>query len=370
MTAPVQRPNASSGHGSARVKRRAWGRMPSGALVHAYELTNARGTAVTVLTLGAIITSIRLAGRGGTLDDVVLGMTDVEGYLTRSPYFGAVTGRFGNRIARGRFTLDGVAFQLATNNPPNHLHGGVVGFDKHVYTARAVRGAEGAGVRLTLTSPDGDEGYPGEVHFAVRYLLGDDDRLTIDYEATTTRATPINPSQHTYWNLAGAQRDDILDHRLQLNATRYTPVDATLIPTGELAAVEGTPFDFRTPMRLGARIGEAHQQLQFGHGYDHNFVVEAPSRRGRAVHAATLHDPLSGRTLDVYTTEPGVQLYTGNWLDGTAVGKGGRRYAAHAGVCLETQHFPDAPNQPHFPSTIVRPGRAFRSRTVFAFSVR
>jgi len=344
--------------------------MPSGAVVHAYDLTNARGTSVTILTLGAIIASVRVAGRDGAMDDVVLGMTDVDGYLTRSPYFGAVTGRFGNRIARGRFTLDGVTHQLATNNAPNHLHGGVVGFDKQLYTARAVRGGEGVGVRLSLVSPDGDEGYPGEVHFAVRYLLGDDDRLVIDYEATTTRATPINPSQHTYWNLAGARRDDILDHVLQLQAARYTPVDATLIPTGDVAPVDGTPFDFRAPTRIGERIAAPDAQLQFGRGYDHNFVLDAPAQRGGLVHAATLHDPLSGRTLDVHTTEPGVQLYTGNWLDGSAVGKGGQPYTAHAGVCLETQHFPDAPNHPAFPSTIVRPGRAFRSRTVFAFSVR
>ncbi|HEX4931679.1 MAG TPA: aldose epimerase family protein [Gemmatimonadaceae bacterium] len=344
--------------------------MPSGAVVHAYTLCNARGTRVTVLTLGAIIASIEVAGRDGAVEDVVLGMADVDGYLTRSPYFGAVTGRFGNRIAGGRFTLDGVAYQLATNNAPNHLHGGVVGFDKRVYAARAVRGAAGAGVRLALVSPDGEEGYPGEVRFTVRYLLDDDDRLTVAYEATTTRATPFNPSQHTYWNLAGRQRDDVLDHVLQLRASRYTPVDATLIPTGVLAPVEGTPFDFRVPTRLGARIHEAHPQLQIGRGYDHNYVLDPPTRRGALVHAATLHDPASGRTLDVHTSEPGIQLYTGNWLDGSAQGKGGRRYGPHAGVCLETQHFPDAPNQPAFPSAILRPERAFRSRTVFAFSVR
>lgn len=344
--------------------------MPSGAVVHAYDLRNARGVRVTVLTLGAIIASLHVPDRDGVAEDVVLGMDDVEGYLTRSPYFGAVTGRFGNRIANGRFTLDGASYQLATNTPPHHLHGGLVGFDKQVYAARAVAGAEGAGVRLTLVSPDGDEGYPGEVHFAVRYLLDDDDRLTIDYTATTTRATPLNPSQHTYFNLAASRDPHILGHVLQLQAARYTPVDATLIPTGVLAPVDGTPFDFRTPTPIGARIGDAHEQLRFGKGYDHNFVLDPPTRRGALAHAATLHDPLSGRTLDVLTSEPGVQLYTGNWLDGSAVGSEGRRFDAHAGVCLETQHYPDAPNQPAFPSAIVRPGHAFRSRTVFAFSVR
>lgn len=343
--------------------------MPSGAVVHAYDLTNRRGTRCTVLTLGAIITSLEVAARDGTVDDVVLGMDDVDGYLTRSPYFGAVTGRYGNRIARGRFTLDGVEYSLATNNAPNHLHGGVVGFDKHLYTARAVAGAEGAGVRLSLVSPDGDEGYPGQVHFTVRYLLDDDDRLIVDYRATTTRATPFNPCQHSYFNLAGRKCDDVLGHALQLEASRYTPVDDTLIPTGELASVAGTPFDFRTSTAIGARIRDAHPQLALGNGYDHNFVLDRPRRPGALSHAARLHDPLTGRTLAVRTTEPGLQLYTGSWLDGSVVGKGGRRYPQYAGVCLETQHFPDSPNHPDFPSCILRPGKPFHSRTVFAFSV-
>jgi len=344
--------------------------MPTGETVHAYDLTNARGMRVTVLTLGAIVGSVRLADREGTVDDIVLGMDDVEGYLTRSPYFGAVTGRFGNRIAGGRFTLDGATFSLAVNAPPNHLHGGVIGFDKRCYVARAVAGREGAGVHLSRVSADGEEGYPGAVRFAVRYLLDDANRLTVDYVATSTRATPFNPSQHTYWNLGGTRSADVLSHDLQLRASSYTPVDDFLIPTGDLAPVEGTPFDFRVPTRIGARVHDPHPQLAIGHGYDHNFVLDPPTRRGTLSLAATLHDPGSGRTLEVHTTEPGLQLYTANWLDGSIVGAGGRRYGAHAGVCLETQHFPDAPNHPHFPSAIVRPGTPFRSRTVFAFDLR
>ena len=343
--------------------------MPSGEPVHAYDLSNRRGTVVTVLTLGAIIAAVEVAGRDGERDDVVLGVDDVDGYLTRSPYFGAVTGRYGNRIAQGRFTLDGVTYSLATNNAPNHLHGGIVGFDKRLYTARAVASAEGAGVRLSLVSANGDEGYPGEVHFTVRYLLDDDDRLVVDYSATTTRATPFNPCQHSYWNLAGARCNDVLGHVLQLRASRYTPVDATLIPTGALTPVDGTPFDFRTPTAIGARIRDSHPQLALGNGYDHNFVLDRPVQTSALAHAAHLHDPLTGRTLDVHTTEPGLQLYTGSWLDGSITGKGGRRYPQYAGVCLETQHFPDSPNHPDFPSSILRPERAFRSRTVFAFGV-
>jgi aldose 1-epimerase len=342
--------------------------MPSGEAVHAYDITNRRGTSLTVITLGAIITSLQVAGRDGERDDIVLGLDDVESYLTRSPYLGAVTGRYGNRIAGGRFTLDGVHYTLATNNPPNHLHGGVVGFDKRLYTARAVAGAEGAGVRMTLVSADGEEGYPGEVHFSVRYLLDDDDRLTIDYHATTTRATPFNPCQHSYFNLAGGAAADVLGHELQLHADRYTPVDATLIPTGALAPVDGTPFDFRHPTCIGSRIHDDDAQLSIGHGYDHNYVLRRVAGRERLVHAAQLRDPVSGRTLDVHTTEPGMQLYTGNFLDGSLVGPGGRTYGPHAGVCLETQHFPDSPNRPEFPSAILRPEKRFSSRTVFTFS--
>lgn len=362
-------PGAAPGDG-LQVQRRRWGWMPSGAPVHAYSLANARGTSVTILTLGAIIQSLVTPDRDGVGEDVVLRMETVDDYLHRSPYFGAVTGRYGNRIAHGRFTLDGTTHRLATNNGKHHLHGGTVGFDKRVYSARATRSREGVGVVLSLESPDGDEGYPGAVRFSVRYLLDAASRLIVDYRATTTHATPFNPSQHSYFNLAGHRAHDVLAHELQLHASHYTPVDPTLIPTGEVAPVEGTPFDFRRPTPIGARIRDHHPQLEYGRGYDHNLVLDAPPHGTPLRHAGTLHDPRSGRTLEVHTTEPGVQLYAGTWLDGSITGKDGRRYPQFGGICLETQHFPDSPNHPQFPSTILRPGRTFRSRTVFAFATR
>jgi aldose 1-epimerase len=369
------RPLGSSSSGAEpdnrpQVQRRRWGRMPSGALVHAYTLANRRGTSVTILTLGAIIQSLCTADRDGAVDDVVLGMDSVDDYLHRSPYFGAVAGRYANRIAHARFTLDGTTYRLAANNGPHHLHGGTVGFDKRLYSARASRSREGVGVVLSLESPDGDEGYPGTVHFSVRYLLDAASRLIVDYRATATRATPFNPSQHSCFNLAGHRAHDVLAHELQLNASHYTPVDPTLIPTGEVAPVDGTPFDFRRPTPIGARIRDPHPQLVHGRGYDHNVVLDSPPHGTPLRHAATLHDPRSGRTLQVHTTEPGLQLYAGTWLDGSIMGKGGRSYPQFAGICLETQHFPNSPNHPHFPSTILRPGRTFRSRTVFAFAAR
>lgn len=355
-------------HPAATITRRFWGTTPARRAVYAYDLTNRGGTRLTAVTLGATITSLQVADRAGAFDDIVLGLDDVQAYLTRSPYFGTVVGRYGNRIADGRFTLDGETFQLAINNPPNHLHGGRVGFDKHLYAARAITTADGVGVRFSLTSAEGDEGYPGEVHFSVRYLLGNDDTVTIDYQATTTRPTPFNPTQHTYWNLAGSRRSDILDHELEVFADDYTPVDSTLIPTGEVAPVAGTPFDFRTGTRIGARIGDPDPQLQIGAGYDHNYVLCPAPRRGVLSSAARLRDPLSGRTLDVFTTEPGMQLYTGNHIVPGLVGRAGHVYGPHAGVCFETQHFPDSPNHPQFPTTILRPESPFRSRTVWKFS--
>lgn len=350
------------------VTRRYWGTTPARRAVYAYDLTNRRGTRLSAITLGATIISLKAADRDGTLDDVVLGFDDLEGYLTRSPYFGTVVGRYGNRIAHGRFTLDGATYQLATNNGPNHLHGGRVGFDKHLYAARAVTTANGVGVRFSLTSPDGDEGYPGEVHFSVRYLLDDDDTVSIELQATTTRATPFNPTQHTYWNLAGSRRNDILGHALEIFADEYTPVDATLIPTGELASVAGTPFDFRAATAIGHRIDVDDEQLRYGEGYDHNYVLRAPPKRGALAPAARVRDPLSGRVLEVFTTEPGMQFYSGNHLHPGLLGRDGRIYAPRSGVCFETQHFPDSPNHPEFPSTILRPENPFRSRTVWKLS--
>ena len=348
-----------------RVARAPFGTAPDGRIVECFTLANARGCEARIITYGAIVLSLRVPDRDGALDDVVLGHDDLEGYRTDSPYFGAVVGRYGNRIAHGRFTLDGRTYQLATNDGPNHLHGGVRGFDTAVWTPAIEERADGAALVLRHRSPDGDEGYPGTLDAEVSYALTDRDELVVDYRATTDRPTHVNLAQHSYFNLAGAGRRDVLAHELTIHADSFVPVDATLIPTGALAPVAGTPFDFRTPRAIGARIGDDDEQLRNGRGYDHTLVLR---RTGAGlVHAARLADPQSGRTLDVHTTEPGVQLYSGNFLDGGIRGKGGRIYAQRSALCLETQHFPDSPNRPAFPSTVLRPGKEYRSRTVFAF---
>jgi aldose 1-epimerase len=332
-----------------------------------FTLTNAHGIEVRVMTYGGIITSIRTPDRFGKLDDIVLGFDSLAGYLTDSPYFGAIVGRYANRIAKGQFTLDGTTYHLATNNGPNSLHGGVRGFDKVLWTGEQFQTDSGSGVTLRYTSKDGEEGFPGTLVARVTYTLTPRDELIVDYEATSDKATPVNLSQHTYWNLHGSAGGEILDHVLTLNASAFTPVDSTLIPTGAIAPVAGTPFDFRTATAVGARIAQENTQLRFGRGYDHNWVLD---RSGSGlVHAARLVEPSSGRTLDVSTTEPGVQFYSGNFLDGTVRGKAGRLYAYRSGLCLETQHFPDSPNHPNFPSTILRPGATYRSRTVYTFSI-
>ena len=332
-----------------------------------FTLTNAHGIEVKVITYGAIITSIRTPDRSGKLDDIVLGFDSLAGYLKDSPYFGAIVGRYANRIGNGQFTLDGTTYHLAKNNGPNTLHGGVRGFDKVVWSGEPFQTDSGMGVTLRYTSNDGEEGFPGTLVTRVTYTLTPRDELVVDYEATSDKATPVNLSQHTYWNLHGAGNGDILDHILTLDAAAFTPVDSTLIPTGAITAVAGTPFDFRTPTPIGARIAQDNTQLRYGRGYDHNWVLDrqAPG----LAHAARLVEPSSGRTLDISTTEPGVQFYSGNFLDGTITGKGGRVYSYRSGLCLETQHFPDSPNHPNFPSTILRPGATYRSRTVFAFGV-
>jgi aldose 1-epimerase len=336
-----------------------------------FTLTNRKGVEVRAIEYGAIIVSVRTPDRTGEAADVVLGYDTLAGYLdNNSPYLGAVVGRYANRIARGRFTLDGQVYTLAINNAPNHLHGGVKGFDKVVWNGEPVDGPAGAGVAFTYTSRDAEEGYPGALKARVTYSLNDRGELTVEYHATTDKPTVVNLSQHSYFNLSGGQRD-ILGHELTIGADRYTPVDDTLIPTGELAPVDGTPFDFRKPVAVGARINEAHVQLKRGQGYDHNFVLVGtkPDATSALRKAARLVDPVSGRTLDISTTEPGVQFYSGNFLDGSIKGKGGRAYVRRFGLCLETQHFPDSPNRPDFPSTALRPGAEYRSRTVYSFGV-
>jgi len=356
----------------AVVKTAGFSRAPFGQVdgkdVFLYRLANANGMEVRAMSYGATIVSLRVPDRNAQSDDVVLGFDTLDGYLAPEPYFGAVVGRYGNRIAKGQFTLDGTTYRLATNNGPNHLHGGVKGFDKVVWEAEPFDRDGRSGIVFSHRSPAGDEGYPGTLDAKVTYMLTPANELIVDYVATTDKATPINLTQHSYFNLAGAGSRDILDHRLTLDAARFTPVDATLIPTGALAPVEGTPFDFRGATAIGARIGADDPQLKFGNGYDHNFVLNGTA--GQLRHVASVEEPTSGRTLDISTTEPGVQFYTGNFLDGTLTGKSGRVYKQRYGFCLETQHFPDSPNHPAFPSTILRPGERYQTKTVFAFGVR
>jgi aldose 1-epimerase len=353
------------------IGRAPFGRLADGRPVEMFTISSGRGLTIRTIPYGAAIVSLRIPDRNGVEDDVVLGFDSLDGYISRNAYFGVVVGRYGNRIAHGRFTLDGRTYALATNNGPNHLHGGVKGFDKALWSAEPFERDGAAGVAYTHVSPDGDEGYPGTLSVRVTYTVSATNELKVDYEATTDKATPVNLTQHSYFNLAGDRSTDVLGHEMTLDADRYTPVDDTLIPTGELAPVEGTPFDFRRPMLIGARIDGSHPQLRIAKGYDHDFVLTGwmpgPNRLPRR--AARVVEPTSGRTMEVSTTEPGVQFYSGNFLDGSITGKSGRAYGRRHGFCLETQHFPDSPNHPNFPSTILRPGETYRSTTVFAFGV-
>ena len=354
---------------SAMVTRERFGVAPDGKPVDVYTLVNARGIRTRILTYGGIIQTLETPDRTGKLDDVVLGFGDLQGYVKSSPYFGAIVGRYGNRIARGRFTLEGRTYTLATNNGPNHLHGGIKGFDKVVWGAESFRSDTAAGLVLTHVSPDGDEGYPGTLRAKVTYTLTDRDELAIDSEATTDKTTIVNLTNHTYWNLAGDGTRDVLGHVMMLPASAIVPVDSTLIPTGQLLPVAGTPFDFRTPAPVGARINDPHVQIRYGGGYDHTFVLDRQSATGMS-HAARVTEPTTGRTLDIHTTEPGVQVYSGNFLDGSFAGKRGRVYRRRYGLALETHHYPDSPNQPSFPSVVLRPGETYRTRTVFRFGTQ
>ncbi|SDQ12415.1 aldose epimerase family protein [Quadrisphaera sp. DSM 44207] len=353
-----------------------FGTAPDGTPVERWTLANGEMT-VRVLTYGGVIQTLEVPDAEGDVENVVLGFDDLAGYVgDEDPYFGSLIGRYGNRIAGGRFTLDGTEHQLPLNDGPNTLHGGPEGFDDRVWEATDVGDDDVAALRLELVSPDGDQGFPGTLTTTVTYSLDEASRLSVHYEATTDAPTVVNLTQHTYWNLAGEGSGDVYDHELQIDADGFTPVDETLIPTGEVAPVAGTPFDFREPTAIGERIREADQQILFGQGYDHNWVLDRDDDGAREgsdsedalEEAAVLHDPDSGRTLTVSTTEPGLQFYSGNFLDGTLVGTGGRTYRQGDGLALETQHFPDSPNQPEFPSTELRPGQVYDSTTVFELS--
>ena len=350
------------------VEQEAFGTMPDGRQVDVFSLTNGNGIRARIITLGGAMVSLETPDRDGRVADIVLGYGDLDGYLSKgNPYFGALIGRFGNRIAGGRFTLDGKEYVLPTNDGPNQLHGGINGFNLAVWQAEPIEEPEAVGVRLTHVSPDGDEGYPGNLTATVEYRLTRAGSLTLDYAATTDKPTPVNLTHHSYFNLGGHDSGAVLDQVVQIGASRFTPVDETLIPTGELAPVEGTPFDFTEPKPIGRDIGADDVQLKRGRGFDHNFVLD---KRGDSPgFAARVVDPKSGRTIEVHTTEPGMQLYTGNFLDGTIRGKGGVIYGHRNAFCLETQHFPDSPNQPTFPTTILRPGETYTQKTEYRFGV-
>ena len=352
------------------IRVESFGQLQDGSPVDLYTVTNAAGAEMRVTNYGGIIVSLRMPDADGNLEDIVLGYDSLAGYVRQNPYFGAIIGRYGNRIANGTFELDGETYNLATNDGSNHLHGGIKGFDKVVWAAESFENATGSGIIFSYTSPDGEEGYPGTLDATVTYTLTDENELIFNYMASTDKATPVNLTQHTYFNLAGEGEGDILSHVLQLNADAFTPVDETLIPTGELRPVENTPFDFREPTAIGARIESDTEQIRFGLGYDHNFVLRREgASEDSLVLAASVYEPSSGRLMEVFTTEPGVQFYSGNFLDGSIVGKAGTAYARRTGFCLETQHYPNSPNEPSFPSTILRPGEEYHTRTVYRFSV-
>jgi aldose 1-epimerase len=351
----------------AGIVSRPFGVLPDGRDVELCILTNGSGMQVSIATLGGIVTSLTAPDRNGQLADLVLGFDNLEDYLAGHPYFGAIVGRYGNRIAGGSFTLDDETYTLARNNNGNNLHGGEVGFDKALWVAEATTTLDGPRLRLHHISPDGDEGYPGRLDVTVDYTLSNDNSLRIDYVATTDKPTHLNLTNHSYFNLAGAGGSDVLGHELLINADHFTPVNESMIPTGEIRGVDGTPMDFRHTTAIGTRINIEDRQLQLGSGYDHNFVLN--NADGDLALAARVSEPTTGRTMEVETTEPGVQLYTANFLDGSIIGKGGVAYGLRCALCLETQHFPDSPNQPRFPTTVLRPGGEYRSTTIYRFAI-
>ncbi len=353
-------------------KAEPFGKMPDGTEIQAFTLTNKNGIKLRAITYGAIVLSLETPDRNGKLADIVLGYNTLEEYIKDTPYFGAVVGRYGNRIAGGKFSLDGTTYTLATNNEPGgmkcSLHGGLKGFDKVVWHGEGLVKNGVQSVKFSYTSKDGEEGFPGTVELSVIYQLTDDNQWRIDYEAKTDKASPLNVTQHSYFNLKGEGNGDILEHELVFKASRFTPVNAGLIPTGELRAVTNTPFDFTTAHRIGERVKGDDEQIRFGGGYDHNWVLD--SQDGSLALAAIVTEPSSGRTMEVLTTEPGLQFYCGNFLDGKLMGKSGKAYQFRNGFCLETQHYPDSPNQPSFPSTILRPGKTWTSTTVYRFGAK
>jgi aldose 1-epimerase len=352
--------------GTSEVRKEAFG-AAEGAPVERYTLTNANGMQAGIMTYGGTVMSLTAPDRGGKFADIVLGLDDVPAYQKGDAFFGALIGRYGNRVSNARFTLEGKTYQLIANNNGNTLHGGPQGFDKKIWTAAPGTSPDGQTLTLTYVSKDGEQGFPGTLTAKVVYTLTDKNELKIEYSATTDMPTVVNLTNHSYFNLAGQGEGDILGHEVMIDADRYTPVDAGLIPTGELAPVAGTPFDFKTPTPIGSRIEQDNQQLKYGMGYDHNWVL---NKTGSALtKAAEVHEPKTGRTMEVWTTEPGLQFYTGNFLNGSLKGKG-KTYPRRGALCMETQHFPDSPNKPAFPTTELKPGETYHSTTIYKFSAK
>jgi aldose 1-epimerase len=356
---------AGSVFGAGSVTSAPFGKMPDGTAVSIYTLTNTRGMEARIMNYGGIVVTLKAPDKAGKYGDVVLGYEKLEDYIKASPYFGCLVGRYGNRIAKGKFTLDGTEYHLATNNIGNHLHGGIKGFDKVVWTAKPAESKEGAALELKYVSRDGEEGYPGTLSITALYTVTEKNELKLEFTATTDKPTVCNLTHHSYFNLAG--KGDILGHKVVIKSSHFTPVDETLIPTGELKPVEGTPFDFRQATAIAARINAKDEQLKFGLGYDHNWAIDKPA--GKLALMAEVREAASGRLMQVLSTEPGLQFYSGNFLDGSNVGKGGVAYQYRTGFCMEPQHYPDSPNKPQFPSVVLRPGQVYHNTIIYRFGV-
>jgi aldose 1-epimerase len=359
---------ATMSKSNSSITKAAFGKMPDGVPVEIFTLRNARGAEARIITYGGVVQSLRMPDRKGKFDDIVLGYDNLEGYVTNSPHFGALIGRYGNRIGGAKFALEGQTYTLAANNGPNSLHGGPKGFDKVVWTGKALTTAKGPALEMSYLSKDGEEGFPGNLKVKAVYTLTDDNELRVEFTATTDKPTVCNLTHHSYFNLRGQGNGDILGHEVFINADQTTPVDSGLIPTGAFAPVDGTPFDFRKPTSIGARINDPDTVLQYGPGYDHNWVINKPA--GKLGLQARVYEPVSGRGMEVISDEPGLQFYAGNFLDGTITGKGGAVYQRRTGFCMEPQHYPDSPNKPQFPSTELKPGRTYKNIIIYEFSAK